>query len=109
MNKEIKEKWVAALRSGEYEQARKKLYYAGGYCCLGVLCVVADSKFGEWEIQGTQQFYKDAIGSIWTTNLPNSLASEFNIDQYSIDVLVRMNDVDLATFDEIADYIEKYL
>lgn len=30
--------WVTALRSGEYRQGRNPyLYYAGQYCCLGVL------------------------------------------------------------------------
>lgn len=51
MNAEVKAKWVAALRSGEYHQGTG---YLGskidqdengepviGYCCLGVLCEVA--------------------------------------------------------------------
>lgn len=44
MNSDIKTKWVQALRSGEYEQARGALHVrnAGGdkFCCLGVLCDV---------------------------------------------------------------------
>ena len=35
---EIKEKWVAALRSGEYKQTRGYLSNSNGFCCLGVLC-----------------------------------------------------------------------
>ena len=40
MNPDIKEKWVAALRSGEYTQGHGKLYNPpeNTYCCLGVLC-----------------------------------------------------------------------
>lgn len=42
MNPEIKAKWVAALRSGEYLQGTGQLLntYSGAskYCCLGVLC-----------------------------------------------------------------------
>lgn len=40
---ELGEKWLAALRSGEYKQGRGALYNAGtkGYCCLGVLLSVA--------------------------------------------------------------------
>lgn len=45
MDQQVKEKWVAALRSGRYEQARGKLRVGWegkeGYCCLGVLCEVA--------------------------------------------------------------------
>lgn len=38
MNPEIKAKWVAALRSGEYEQGKHALRDAEQFCCLGVLC-----------------------------------------------------------------------
>ncbi len=38
MKRETATKWLAALRSGEYEQATEVLYDGqGGYCCLGVL------------------------------------------------------------------------
>lgn len=54
MDKELKDKWVAALRSGEFTQTTgtlerleehttsfgKKLQ--PGFCCLGVLCKVAE-------------------------------------------------------------------
>ena len=33
--------WTAALRSGEYEQAKGYLKSDDGYCCLGVACEVA--------------------------------------------------------------------
>ena len=42
MPKELKEKWLAALRSGEYEQGKDSLYNGNSYCCLGVLQKVAD-------------------------------------------------------------------
>ena len=39
MNPEVKAKWVAALRSGEYKQGRGALRNAADeFCCLGVLC-----------------------------------------------------------------------
>lgn len=43
MNQAIKERWLKALRSGEYEQAEGKLEdsQTGGFCCLGVLCTIA--------------------------------------------------------------------
>lgn len=34
-------KWVAALRSGRYEQTKGALERGGRYCCMGVACVVA--------------------------------------------------------------------
>ena len=39
MNKRIKKKWVAELRSGKYTQIQEKLKDPrNGRCCLGVLC-----------------------------------------------------------------------
>ena len=37
MNQEIKQRWVEALRSGEYKQGYEYLYNCGAFCCLGVL------------------------------------------------------------------------
>jgi hypothetical protein len=38
MNPAVKAAWVAALRSGEYEQTTEALKDRRGHCCLGVLC-----------------------------------------------------------------------
>lgn len=53
MNPEVKAKWLAALRSGDYGQGKSELRSADGeaFCCLGVLCDlhagVADEKWSE--------------------------------------------------------------
>lgn len=39
---EIKQKWIKALRSGEYQQTKGRLKRDDGFCCLGVLCDVYD-------------------------------------------------------------------
>lgn len=41
MHKEIADKLVTALRSGEYQQTTGKLRDDVGFCCLGVLCSIA--------------------------------------------------------------------
>lgn len=41
MDKELKAKWVEALRGGKYAQGRGRLFRHGEYCCLGVLCDLA--------------------------------------------------------------------
>jgi len=41
MNQEIKARWTAALRSGEYQQGKGVLRKNGKLCCLGVLCELA--------------------------------------------------------------------
>ena len=45
MKFEIAQKWVEALRSGQYTQAKKTLKTVeGSMCCLGVLCNLYDPK-----------------------------------------------------------------
>ena len=42
MNQEIKARWIAALKSGEYIQGTKVLRSVDNrFCCLGVLCELA--------------------------------------------------------------------
>ena len=48
MDKELKEKWVAALRSGDYGQTTGCLVDGRGHCCLGVLCEVAGFGLHFW-------------------------------------------------------------
>lgn len=46
-NVELRKRWVAALRSGKYEQGQSCLRSGGDeYCCLGVLCdiVINDAR-----------------------------------------------------------------
>jgi hypothetical protein len=52
MKKEIKEKWLAALRSGEYQKGQNQLRRTVGenkytYCCLGVLCDIHSKETGK--------------------------------------------------------------
>lgn len=48
MPQPLLDKWLAALRSGEYKQAQHRLKVmlddGPGYCCLGVLQMVADGE-----------------------------------------------------------------
>jgi len=41
MRKEIADKLVTALRSGEYDQTSGRLRNGDNFCCLGVLCDIA--------------------------------------------------------------------
>lgn len=59
MNPEIKAKWVAALRSGKYQQGSHQLKNddLGTHCCLGVLCELhAEETKDEWSVD---EEYKD--------------------------------------------------
>lgn len=49
MNKRIKEKWINALLSGDYDQTTKMLRSdQDKFCCLGVLCDIAPKTKGSW-------------------------------------------------------------
>lgn len=47
---EIKEKWVTALESGEYQQTQRCLSDNVGFCCLGVLTdlYIKETGQGKW-------------------------------------------------------------
>lgn len=50
MKPEVKEKWLKALRSGEYKQTIRFLHTKEGFCCLGVLCdIFAKENNFEWK------------------------------------------------------------
>jgi hypothetical protein len=103
MKQELKDKWVAALRSGKYKQTRQgKLKNRGGaYCCLGVLCEVMEvpSKF--------DNFYSEYEYDGNTLSLSEKIRKQAGIRQKDANKLVEMNDDTKATFKDIADYIEK--
>jgi hypothetical protein len=53
MRRDILNKWVTALRSGEYKQTKGYLHDSHGMCCLGVLCDLYSKEhpvLGEWVV-----------------------------------------------------------
>lgn len=90
MHIENAKKWVAALRSGKYQQGKNALCIEGKFCCLGVAheCLV-----GEGKITRPNDF--DAY---------NRILKELEITSY--DQFVRFNDKYGMTFEQIADEVE---
>jgi len=105
MDAELKQKWIDALRSGEYVQGKYKLRSASEYwCCLGVLCDVCGK--GEW-IKGDEvshSYLYEFNGETSTAYLPTTLGLEVEST-----VFTDMNDRQEKTFAEIADWIEQNL
>lgn len=60
MKPDIAEKWVAALRSGDYMQGAGRLRsVAGEFCCLGVLCDLYHKEnpgAGSWVNHGAGEY-----------------------------------------------------
>jgi len=93
MNKEIKTKWLKALRSKRYKQTTGTLCDRdGGYCCLGVLA----------RIQGAKKENLFDRG-ILKADLAKYAAG---LRIQSQNILADLND-DGKDFIQIADYIEK--
>lgn len=101
MNAEIKAKWIAALRSGQYTQAHYSLRNYTSHCCLGVLLDVAAPDL--WAHAGGpfHQWSDDEGGLIEPEQVRLSLADQ--------KALARLNDCERRSFAEIADFIEKSL
>lgn len=110
MNAEVKERWVTALRSGEFKQGRVYLRASNDqtgaeeFCCLGVLCLIEDPESwseeprheGGWLHRGEEE-------------LPDEdLMEEMGLSRSEVSYLAEMNDAG-DSFEEIADYIEREL
>lgn len=116
MKKEIKDKWVKALRSGDYKQTRYQLRTTEGYCCLGVLCdlYIKETNKASWN-KFTTNIYEFAgpEGEFEKLQVPYSVMKWAGID--SRDPLINtvpaslFNDDCRLTFEEIADKVEKHL
>lgn len=93
--KENRAKWVAALRSGEYEQGRGRLCRDGKYCCIGVLCHLAGMEFKSRSLPPFECGVNHWCG---LSDLAGSMADGRE--------LWEINDIDRMNFSEIADLIE---
>jgi hypothetical protein len=90
VKKQLRDEWVKALRSGEYEQGTGTLKYEEKFCCLGVLCAV--------------HFGRDFSGYEPTRFAYGSGKSE--IRERDAEALWQMNDLEKKQFPAIADWIE---
>jgi hypothetical protein len=107
--KEFAEKWLKALRSGDYEQGTNVLYKekTNGYCCLGVACRIEYPLHYLKASDGYAGLIEKSLHQLKfdLKKIPNELKG----DSYNILVrtLTRMNDDENYSFDQIADWIEK--
>lgn len=99
MDAQLKQKWVEALRSGEYPQCQGMLHSKdGGYCCLGVAATVAGYKIDRHRdevVRPNGSIDESSYGALEDFGLLSSVRGP----------LIEMNDRG-KSFAEIADYIE---
>lgn len=118
MNPEIKQRWIAALKSGEYVQGFNHLKNNdGSFCCLGVLCelarqdgVVAINESGDvphyFDPENEQDNSTTALPGIvmkWA-DLARSIGDEIRVNVADYAYLTTMNDKG-KTFEQIAEVI----
>ena len=116
MKPEIKQKWVEALRSGEYSQGKLRLYNGRSYCCLGVLCnLYLNEKNEDW-------YYLAGSGDNYYCNGESERLPQYVMDWAELNrqdplVSVELDNLDETslsglnddlnyTFAQIADVIE---
>lgn len=113
--KEFAEKWIKALRSGDYKQGDEMLMtYSEEYCCLGLACKIAGitPKSGytygfPYDLQRLEKFDLTALPEL----LREECAGIYNLDKPANEqvnfncTVARLNDSGY-TFIEIADWIE---
>lgn len=146
MNPDVKEKWIAALRSGDYLQStgRLKRDEEGrgkkvSYCCLGVLCELHGKshnppidfikrEHGIWVYPETSKnpesktagsLLPDGVvkwaGLQYKKELYEATISKVDGTSYDVQtvnppgLLTFLNDSSLFNFDEIANFIERYM
>jgi hypothetical protein len=118
---ELKSKWIAALRSGEYKQGKGYLRDGDTWCCLGVLATIQGYEVPDKTETILEYYWKESLGynvhvlagmndgsleqvavtlSIWEKRL---VESGLPLPIYPEDLTKRY------TFLEIADYIERTL
>lgn len=122
MNPRIKQRWLEALRSGEYKQTTENLQDCRGFCCLGVLCDLHAKERGtnwvrlndNYELYGEAQTLPLSVQE-WA-GLDNDMGGVVDFDYEDDDVmyvksesLPVINDTWNKNFNEIADLIETQL
>lgn len=115
MKKDIADRWVAALRSGEYKQGRGVLkeggYGATKHCCLGVLCELHSKETNTPWDEG-EEYLEEAITLpdevIKWAGMNNELRVPYE-KHYCM--LAELNDghedLERLSFPQIADLIEQ--
>lgn len=97
MNKKIKTKWINALRSNRYKQTTGALKERSSYCCLGVL------------LKTTRKMTDKELNEDQKGRIPCPIRCDLGITRRQEKRLIQLNDKEYKSFQEIANYIEKWL
>ena len=110
---ERRQRWLTALRSAEYKQARLRLYdpTTGGYCCLGVACAIFSEELSivKSSIEDTSDpiITYDGEAALLPASVQKHLGLRTSDGEISIDNSLTMLNDGGRPFSEIADIIER--
>jgi hypothetical protein len=102
---ETMNKWIHALRSGEYEQTQYRLQSADSesFCCMGVACKIfipeENQVIENGILRGASLMYQ-AQAPAWLRRINADVQDKIGV------CLISLNDDENCTFDEIADILE---
>lgn len=114
MKQDIKQAWVNALRSGDYEQGRGALRQGDTYCCLGVLCDLAVKAGVIKQTEGPYDYvYGPTPYGSAAAFLPDTVIDWAGLDSHNPVItygedLAALND-DGCSFLQIATLIDEHL
>lgn len=109
INKKEFNKWIKALRSGKYKQAKGQFQKEDGYCCLGVACRVINKTDLNTPLKGITSYESYPDTPEWLNNINKDFRTK------TLFTLWELNDSTFATrqlgfnslnFNEIADCLE---
>ena len=121
MNQQIKQQWIKALRSGEYQQTQEQLRDHHGYCCLGVLCDLYGkaNPNGSWKKENNLFHFETFKNEYEYSTLPQSVSEwaglggvDNPVVEYGEEKVVAisdLNDKEQLPFNQIAAIIEEQL
>lgn len=131
MNEKLKKKWVAALRSGDYQQGTGSLkkretvwseekqhfvYVSDSekYCCLGVLCELLPKGRGEFDPKGNYFTFHPTAQQKRGSETNSGELEEAALNYVGLtfeqqEKLIYFNDDKKWSFKQIAAYVERYL
>ena len=118
MNPDVKARWLAALRSGEYRQGTGRLRRHGDdetvyHCCLGVLCELAATdgvaEYRHGLFYGLTSQLETGMGGVLPVDVKEWAGLSNGDPTVDGRRLSEWNDTQRLSFDAVADKIERYL
>lgn len=106
MRKDIADQWIAALRSGKYQQGHGALRSGDKFCCLGVLCDILGTPITRVAPSGVYNY--EGHNNYLPPQARNQAGMQTDNGRIPRkDALANLND-DGKSFAEIADFIEQH-